>query len=201
LIEDDSINFHTFETNPELASKHMIVCSEYVARKNLTFGRNTTLMPLMPLLPHILSLIFCQKVEYFANVFRERYNGIKFSNYETTLLFDYTFTSEDAKLINKIRYDISQNLGNSDHISDASHVSTIKDDIFLLLTKQRIPINRDLPDWKTIVKWDSVKIPYENQIETPVSIKLLEIHENSTLFYSETQEKEIKEEKLNTSIN
>ena len=129
----------------------MLVCAEYVSRKGLTIGKNSTLMPFFPLLPHILSLIFCAKVEYVSNSAQDRYHSLRFVNYETLLRFDYSFTSEDAKAINKIRNDINYCLGNNEFIENIEKICAIKDDIFALLLKPREPILDELPDWKEIL--------------------------------------------------
>lgn len=196
LIEDDSVNSHTFTINTDLAEKFMLVCAEYIARKNLTIGRYSTLMPFFPLLPHIMSLLFCSRIEYIPNPSRTRYKGIKFTNFESFLTFDYSFTSEDAKTINKIRSDISTYLGNIEYIQDHTKQSTIKDEIIQLLKKQRIPVNYDLTDWREIIKWDQGFLLVETHTDEPGTVKLLEITEDESLFYGPEKMEEIQKAKI-----
>lgn len=196
LIEDDSVNSNSFTTNPELAQKYMIVCANYMQRKNFVIGKNSTLMPFIPLLPHILSLIFSSKIEYVPNALKDRYHSIRFLNYETTLRFDYVFTSEDAKAINEIRRNLSLSLGMSELTTDASKVCTSKEDIIKLITKFRIPISLDIPDWRPIINWESESIPFEPEPEVLGSINLLDINENNSLFYDAKTLEEIRRRKL-----
>jgi hypothetical protein len=196
IIEDESVNCHTFTTDPEKSQKFMLVCSEYILRKSLTIGKQSTLMPFYPLLPHILSLIFSSKIEYLLNAKGNRYKGIKFLNYDSYLNFDYVFTSEDAKTINKIRRDLADMMGNLEIIKNFELRPAILEDIKSLLEKPRLPINIDLPDWRHIINWQSEVIPFEPDIEDQTGIPIPVIDEDSILYLSETAQREILSKKM-----
>ena len=183
LVEDDSVNSHCYTTDLALSQKFMIVCADYTQRKSLTIGKNSTLMPFIPLLPHILSLIFCSKVEYMPNSAKDRYHSIRFLNYETTLPFDFVFTREDAVAINDIRRNIGQCLGSTHYTTDVNNHCSIKEEIISLLMKPRVPIIDELPDWRPIIKWRAAVRPNQPQSEGLGCIKLLEIEENEGLYY------------------
>jgi HrpA-like RNA helicase len=192
IVEDDSVNSQAFTTNPEISQKLLLVCSDYIQRKNLTIGKYSTLMPFIPLLPQIFCLIFCDRLEYIPNLTRQRYLGFKFLSHETIFLFDYHFTSEDAKIINKIRYDITQCLGHKDFLENKDNKCPIKDDIIHLLRKKRIPIRSDIIDWKNIIKWKTESIRSEPQLEVPGCLRLLDINEDSSMFYDDDQMEQVK---------
>ena len=196
IIEDESVNCHSFTTDPEISQKFMLVCSEYIQRKNITIGKQSTLMPFYPLLPHLMSLIFSSRIEYIPNLIGNRYKGIRFVNYDSFLYFDYGFTSEDARMVNKIRKDIAEYLGNPKIIENADLIPPVLSDIQNLLQKPRLQINLDLPDWRDIIDFPKQTIAYKAGLEDLTSIPLLTIDEDDSLYHSEETQKIILSKKI-----
>lgn len=196
IIDDESVNCNLFTPESEKSQKFMLACSDYLMKRNFYYAKNSTLMPFRPLLPQIMSLIFCSRIEYYANVQETRYKGIKFLNSGNILNFDYSFTGDDAKLINKIRKDLVQDLGNKDFIQDFSLKSSVLPDIEEILNRPRIPVITELPDWKDIIEWELELIPYQQEPEDQYSIPLIPIPEDCSLNYSPEVQAEIRKKKL-----
>lgn len=196
IIEDESVNCNLFAPDPEQSQKFMLVCSEYIMRRNIIIGKNSTLMPFKPLLPHLLSLVFCSRIEYYTNSSGNRYKGIRFINSGNTLNFDYSFTVEDARLINKIRKELGTVLGNQEYLKDFSKLSSISSDIQELINRPRMVVNLNLPDWKTIIGWESEIITFVPEPEDIYNIPLIPINEDLSLYYSFDVQCEIKQKKL-----
>ena len=105
-----------------------------IEKRNRTIATNVTLMPSIPLLPHLLTLCFTREVSLFES--NNRYGGIKVSASE--LKFNYTFTGKDIEEINEIRKEISMALFDEKGILNPAQL-TVKGKIIKLINKKRMP--------------------------------------------------------------
>ena len=133
-LDEYSVCKISLEDNPANEKSHLAVCGELIEKRNRTIATNITIMPSIPLLPHLLSLIFTRQISLFE--FKQRYGGCKIGASE--LKFNNVFTGKDIEEINEIRKEISIALFDEKGILNPAPL-TVKDKIVKLISKKRLP--------------------------------------------------------------
>ena len=133
-IDDFSVCKIAIEEQSKFEKTHMAICCELVEKRTRTIASNVTLMPSIPILPHILSLVFVRDISLLEN--NQRYSGIKIGTSE--LKFNYTFTGKDIEEINQIRKEISEALFDEKGILNPKPLA-VKEKLLKLLRKKRLP--------------------------------------------------------------
>lgn len=149
-IEEDSVNFVLFSTDPELSNSYSIICSEFIERTKNFVGKNATLMPLSDFLPYLIVIIFTPNVRYVKSENEFRYLGFRIPP-NSPVEFKCLFTQDDAEKINEIRSRISHFAGNSDYFENSGLSTEVYAGIMELLENKRIKIHSQYPDWTQII--------------------------------------------------
>lgn len=133
-LDEYSVCKICFEPNPTNEQLHMAVCAEFTEKRNRTTASHITVMPKLPLLPHILTMIFNRETKFVQQ--NDRYGGIMIG--PTFLKFKYSFSGKDVEEINEIRTEISQALFDEKGILNPRPLH-VREKMIKLLTKRRLP--------------------------------------------------------------
>lgn len=151
-IEEDSVNFILFSTDPQLSNSHSLICSEYIERSKNYVGKNSTLLPLNDFLPYLIVMIFTPNIKYVKNQGETRYFGFCIPP-NVPIEFKWLFTQDDAEKINEIRSKVSHFAGNSDYFENSGLSVEVYGDILELTEKKRIAVRKQYPDWREIIEY------------------------------------------------
>ena len=168
-LDDTSVCKIVLEENPAFEKWHLAICGEMIEKRNRTIATNVTLMPSIPLLPHLLTLCFTREVSLFES--NNRYGGIKVSASE--LKFNYTFTGKDIEEINEIRKEISMALFDEKGILNPAQL-TVKGKIIKLINKKRMPYIDE--KWRKLLNKNTQEI--NNNLENQL-YENVEVHQGS----------------------
>lgn len=143
-MDDFSVCKVAIEENPACERWHMAVCGELIEKRNRTIATNVTLMPGLPLLPHLLSLCFTRNISLYEH--GKRYGGVSISG--SQIRFGHTFTGKDIEEINEIRKEISVALFDEKGILNPTKL-TIREKVVKLVRKKRLPYVDDR--WRDLI--------------------------------------------------
>ncbi|XP_015109317.1 probable ATP-dependent RNA helicase spindle-E [Diachasma alloeum] len=164
---------------------------------NLTL-RNTTLMPNIPGLTHLLALIFAPRVELRANSMKTRNVGALcglghekdskrslFPEHDMTLNFDVDINLDDLQNINRLRYWMSMGIFvNTDEDKDEQQIindtikaqTKVKESLFTLMSRKRDPIMAEVDlrhgKWCRYKDSEFIDPPNVNKFENIMIYKL-----------------------------
>ena len=157
LISEDSVAYQVIETDPVLRKSHLGVFFQYeytrIGRKPI--AKYVTLMPVRPLMPQLISLIFCSDVELFTE--GSKYAGIKFKHSAERIPFDFNFNSLDLAEINDIRQRISAAL-TEERFKRGDIDSNLVSAIWQLVCKPRLQKVYEMRQWELLLNDDNRQI-------------------------------------------
>ncbi|CAL8138716.1 unnamed protein product [Orchesella dallaii] len=123
----ESVNSVTLDQNPDLPLSQVMVAANVSigSRTGNVLARQTTLMPPIPGLCGLLSMLFCKKLEFRVDSDYQQYTGcitgLGFKNskslypqHDVEVPFDAVLDSEDISVINTIRHCMSMVLSDPD---------------------------------------------------------------------------------------
>ena len=145
IIEDSSVCKVAIETEASKERLHMAVCCDILERRNRLFASQVTLLPPIPLLPHILTLLFTKSVTYLRH--KNRYGGFKVGDSE--FKFTHTFSGKDVNDINETRCEISEALMQGGSL-DVRDVGKIRDKVLDLIQRERVAYIDE--EWEDLVR-------------------------------------------------
>jgi len=152
-VEEDSVNFVAVETDVAMAKKRFGVAADFVEKNKVgkTYARMVTLFPNIPLLPHILSLVFASNVSLEKDKEGIRYGGVRLSESHPALPFDYEFSTKDVEDINSLREEISTTVREPKILSTDVAFNMV-DRLIQLLRKPRLPVMPELARWTRLLQ-------------------------------------------------
>lgn len=157
LISEDSVAYQVIETENAMRMSHLGVFFQYeykrIGRKPT--AKYVTLMPVRPLMPQLISLIFCSDVELFTE--GSKYAGIKFKHSAERIPFDFNFNSLDLAEINDIRQRISVAL-TEDQFKRGDFDPSLVRAIWQLVSKARLQKIYEMRQWELLLNDDNRKV-------------------------------------------
>jgi len=153
-IDSESVNHILFSENQEKAEGLLMVSSDYIQKKYSTLGKNTTMMPIHPLLPEIMTILYGIDVEFFADETNSRYDSFRVNSGTRKIKFNYEFTGHDLESINLLRQKMSSVL-NEESCNDLEAPKEIVPVLFELLNRPRRRIRREYIDWRAVLDFPS----------------------------------------------
>lgn len=173
-IDDLSVCKIAIEENSSFEKCHMAICGDLIEKRNRTVATNVTLMPSIPILPHLLSLIFTRDITLYES--NQRYGGVKIG--ATEIKFNYTFTGKDIEDINQIRKEISTSLFDEKGILNPAPLN-VKENILKLIKKKRLLYVED--KWRSLISFQENFVATD-AIENNNLVKEIELEESSEFY-------------------
>ena len=173
LISEDSVAYQVIEPDPVLRMSHLGIFFQYeygrVYRRPI--AKYVTLMPTRPLMPHLISLLFCSDVELFTE--GSKYAGLKFKHSAERIPFDFHFNSQDLNEINEIRRRISQAMSEASIKRGDLDVGLV--DAFLqLVLKPRLQKIYEMKQWELLLTGEDQKtIKITDNAQKTLDVSLL----------------------------
>lgn len=116
--------------------RQMAVCTELREKRLSLTARNLTVLPDLPLLPELLTLVFTRTAKFFEH--KGRYGGFTLSDSSKRHRFTHSFTNSDVKSMNQIRHDMSKLLQDKTGISSPT-VPAVAASLIALIKQYRFP--------------------------------------------------------------
>lgn len=155
-LDESSVCTVALEQNAAFERCHMVVCCELVEKRNRTVASNITLMPCLPMLPHLLTMVFTKDIKLFE--IDRKYGGFRAGPCE--IWFNFTFSGKDIEEINDIRKDISEALFDEKGILNPAPLK-VREKLFKLIHKKRLPLIEK--KFKKLITHNEEKLNEESQ--------------------------------------
>ncbi|XP_012935222.1 ATP-dependent RNA helicase TDRD9 [Aplysia californica] len=196
-IDPESVNSVAIDDQPENKFSRLMVSGSIALNPagNSMIARDTTIMPQIPGLPALVTLMFAPYVEYRTDPKCERYIGALcglgydeenqsiLPDHDIDLVFETTFDNEDIVLINHVRMAVNASVGSNDTMAGWSVDTFIsiqkraRETLLQLLKKQREAVEpqafRNMYEWNQV---DPESILYPSVPDADESHTLLRLH-------------------------
>ncbi|XP_050675302.1 probable ATP-dependent RNA helicase spindle-E [Leptidea sinapis] len=194
-VEWNSVNSVLLDTEPQQMYERLLVAAE-VGHSELSGKltlRHTTMMPNIPGLPAILSLLFCPFAELRRSSSGSRYVSVlcglgsagggrpRFPEHDLLVNIDADLSVDEIGLINHIRYlmdyTMSCTMGASDTTDNVDFTPNIpkliRDDLMKLLLRRR---KHRAPEWlQSAWEWESVPADELLEISVPAMLERADV--------------------------
>ncbi|XP_021956127.1 ATP-dependent RNA helicase TDRD9 [Folsomia candida] len=179
-VEGSSVNCVALDTDPfNPSSRVMIAASVGIAhRSGNILARETTIMPPVPGLLSLLTMLFAPKIEFRLDPDQTRYTGCVsglgtdpletnsvYPDHDMEVIFDVNIDNEDLDRINSIRTMCNTILRqySGKHQNLESLQEKIRSELTLLLQREREPIEETWPHLSHV--WN--RLPYNAELYNP----------------------------------
>jgi len=173
-VDPDSVNSVAIDDNPENKFSRLMVAHTFSLNPagNSMIARDTTIMPQIPGLPALATLLWTPYVEYRANPKCERYIGALcglgfdergvsiLPDHDIELVFETTYDSQDIELMNAVRTAVNVSVGSNDSMAvwSVDRMMEIqrsaREKLLDLLKKQREPVEQN--GFRRMYEWNQI---------------------------------------------
>ncbi|XP_056021255.1 ATP-dependent RNA helicase TDRD9-like isoform X2 [Ostrea edulis] len=217
-VDPDSVNSVTVDDEPESPHARMMIAG-FVglnSKGSIMIARNTTVMPLIPGLPALVSLLFAPIAELRVDQRKENYIGAicglgldrfcgesAMPDHDMEVAFDTEITLEDIFKINGVRMAINIVLGSEQAVSnwgeDAIYKlqdSARKKLMSLIQGTTREPY--EAPSTETPYKWDQIDVAdiLEHDLHNTPADSLVLLHLHKGVYLQTDREEEEEEDQI-----
>jgi len=160
LIEGNSVNSVALDQEPMSGTSRLLVSAGVgISQKSgSVMAKDSTLMPAIPGLVGLLTMIYCPKLELRYSHRVMRYTGCLsglgidpstkvpvYGDHDVEIVFDTMFDNNDLDRINSIRMSMSMVLCNSPSYDIANLRSCVRKELQDLLEREREPVEEEYP--------------------------------------------------------